>query len=126
MLVLDQFGTSIRARPRTGPLKFIRVSKNGRSVVCRSRLVAILPNPFLACTYQTGEAVSRCPPVQPQFWLVTMLVGFQRTAQGLCWGTTPSVACCTTPRSCQEGTNGSRSVRPHGCHHRGRARPGGR
>src|SRR5215469_763395 len=78
MLVLDQLGTSMRARPGTGPLKFIRVSKKGRPVLCRSRLIAILQNPFRAYTYQAGESGCRCPSAQPQFWLVTMLVGFQR------------------------------------------------
>src|SRR5262249_41322464 len=77
-------GTSTRARPSTGPLKFIRVSKKGRSVVCRSRLVAILPRPFHAYTYKTGEAVCRCPPAQPQFWQLAMLVRHELSACSGC------------------------------------------
>src|SRR6516164_9024349 len=73
MLVSDQLGTSIRARPRTGPLKFIRVSKKGRLVVCRSRLVAILRDPFRAYTYKAGGAVCQCPPAQPQFRVVWLM-----------------------------------------------------
>src|SRR5579862_514526 len=46
MLVLAQLGASTRARPCTGPLKFIRVSKKGRSLVNRSRFAAIVARSF--------------------------------------------------------------------------------
>src|SRR5215472_18943557 len=85
MLVLDQLGTSIRARPRTGPLKFIRVSKKGRSVVCRSRLIAILPNPFRAYTYKAGESGCRCPPGAATIFAGDDACRVPKRAQGLSW-----------------------------------------
>jgi hypothetical protein len=48
MLVFAGLGSSIRARPGTGPLKFIRVPNEGRSAACRPGIAAIVAAPFLA------------------------------------------------------------------------------